>query len=125
MKNISFLEVKDTLPLVDENIQKSSVHLHKLDNEIDSAPADIAVAQLGSMLTKEEPTDVKNDIALVDESRKAGIKYIVFPKRKKSKKSHRCITHEVLQTVCKKLNESPQILTRYLLLTFAKYIYKI
>ncbi|KAJ7344967.1 hypothetical protein JRQ81_000917 [Phrynocephalus forsythii] len=58
-----------------------------------------------------------NDTALAEECRKAGITYIVFPKKtykRKSLKSGRCITPQVLETVCEKLNEPPRILKRTL-----------
>ncbi|XP_053235987.1 tetratricopeptide repeat protein 6 isoform X1 [Podarcis raffonei] len=61
-----------------------------------------------------EPIDETN---LAEESRKAGMKYIVFPrkasyKRRSLKTAGKYISVHILESVCEKLREPPQILKR-------------
>lgn len=61
-----------------------------------------------------EPADgLLDQTTLADECRKAGIKYIIFPKKKrKSKKMGKRITPKVLDNIFQKLNEPPKVLKR-------------
>ncbi|XP_054827481.1 uncharacterized protein LOC129324317 [Eublepharis macularius] len=56
--------------------------------------------------------EIKEKAVLVEESRKAGIKYIIFPKRDQTKKSGRYISPELVQNIYVKLKESPRIIER-------------
>ncbi|XP_013909456.1 PREDICTED: tetratricopeptide repeat protein 6 [Thamnophis sirtalis] len=63
-----------------------------------------------------EPVPAPGEIdqtALADECRKAGIKYIIFPKKKRrSLKLGKSITPKVLDSIFQKLNEPPKVLKR-------------
>ncbi|XP_042308112.1 tetratricopeptide repeat protein 6 [Sceloporus undulatus] len=61
-----------------------------------------------------EPSLPLGDTSLAEASRKAGITYIIFPKkkRKRSLKSGKYVTPQVLETICEKLNKPPRILER-------------
>ncbi|XP_070611382.1 tetratricopeptide repeat protein 6 isoform X2 [Erythrolamprus reginae] len=71
-----------------------------------------------------EPEPAEGEIdhtALADECRKAGIKYIIFPKKKKkSMKIGKSITTKILDSIFQKLNEPPKILKRSGSLTVQK-----
>ncbi|KAH0620524.1 hypothetical protein JD844_021066 [Phrynosoma platyrhinos] len=61
-----------------------------------------------------EPSLPTDTIRLAEASRKAGIKYIIFPKKvqRKKSKSGKYVTPHVLESICEKLNEPPRILER-------------
>lgn len=67
----------------------------------------------GNLFEPEPAEDLLDQTALADECRKAGIKYIIFPKKKRrSVKIGKSITPKVLDSIFQKLNEPPKILKR-------------
>ncbi|XP_039207731.1 tetratricopeptide repeat protein 6 isoform X2 [Crotalus tigris] len=75
----------------------------------------------GNLFEVEPAEGFLDQTALADKSRKAGIKYIIFPKKKrKLKKMGKSITPRVLDSIFQKLNEPPKVLKRSVSLTFQK-----
>lgn len=67
----------------------------------------------GNLFEPEPAPGEIDQTALADECRKAGIKYIIFPKKKRrSLKIGKSITPKVLDSIFQKLNEPPKILKR-------------
>ncbi|XP_029141993.1 tetratricopeptide repeat protein 6 [Protobothrops mucrosquamatus] len=67
----------------------------------------------GNLFEVEPPEGLLDQTALADKCRKAGINYIIFPKKKrKSKKVGKSITPKVLDSIFQKLNEPPKVLKR-------------
>ncbi|XP_074959502.1 tetratricopeptide repeat protein 6 isoform X3 [Phalacrocorax aristotelis] len=112
MKELEVMKQRIAEPEVEPEIRKSSPTKHLLNQICDdpqSVQADIAVEKLPT-LTRQE--DSENDIVLVEQPQKAGIKYAVFPRRKKTKKSKKIINPRKLEAVIKKLSQRPKILKR-------------
>lgn len=63
----------------------------------------------GSIFPKEEIIEKTH---LAEEARKAGIKYIIFPKRKQKAKSGKYLSAELIQNIYVKLQDTPRILER-------------
>ncbi|XP_065492938.1 tetratricopeptide repeat protein 6 [Caloenas nicobarica] len=97
---------------VEREIGKSSPTKH-LFNEICDDPqsmqTDIPVEKMTTLSGQE---DSENDIVLVEQPQKAGIKCTVSPRRKKTKKSKKIINPRKLEAVIKKLSQPPKILKR-------------
>ncbi|XP_064316395.1 tetratricopeptide repeat protein 6 isoform X2 [Phalacrocorax carbo] len=112
MKELEVMKQRIAEPEVEPEIRKSSPTKHLLNQICDdpqSVQADIAVEKPPT-LTRQE--DSENDIVLVEQPQKAGIKYTVFPRRKKTKKSKKIINPRKLEAVIKKLSQRPKILKR-------------
>ncbi|KAM6204870.1 tetratricopeptide repeat protein 6, partial [Sarcoramphus papa] len=111
MKELKVMKQRIAEPEVETEIGKSSPTKHLLNQICDdpqSMQTDIPVEK--TTLTGQE--DSENDIVLVERSQKAGIKYTVFPRRKKTKKSKKIINPRKLEAVIKKLSQPPKILKR-------------
>lgn len=80
------------------------------------AEADMVVKSHPDMFAVQEAPQVITDPnVLAEVSRQAGIKYIVFPKvtrKRKTNKTERYVTNERLVLICKELNQPPRILLR-------------
>ncbi|XP_050753053.1 tetratricopeptide repeat protein 6 [Gymnogyps californianus] len=111
MKELKVMKQRIAELEVETEIGKSSPTKHLLNQICDdpqSMQTDISVEK--TTLTGQE--DSENDIVLVEQSQKAGIKYTVFPRRKKTKKSKKIINPRKLEAVIKKLSQPPKILKR-------------
>nr|XP_009485359.1 PREDICTED: uncharacterized protein LOC104034168 [Pelecanus crispus] len=112
MKELNVMKQRIAEPEVQTEIGKSSPAKHLLNQICDdpqSMQTDIPVEKPPT-LTRQE--DSENDIVLVERPQKAGIKYTVFPRRKKTKKSKKIINPRKLEAVIKKLSQPPKILKR-------------
>lgn len=106
-KQTSLTAVKVTSPEanVSANKEEESMQTEKNISDLYSIPVK---GPRGSILSKEE----LNMANLVEESRKAGIKYIVFPKRTHKKKSGKYISPDLVQNIYVQLQDSPRIIER-------------
>uniref|UniRef100_A0ABM5FAT0 Tetratricopeptide repeat protein 6 isoform X2 n=1 Tax=Pogona vitticeps TaxID=103695 RepID=A0ABM5FAT0_9SAUR len=116
---ISSAKLQEIKTVPNQIILPSSQGISTTEKDSDSVLTSTMKLAAGSLFSSAtEPAEhvpPLDDIALAEKARKAGITYIVFPKktsRRKSLKSGRCITPQVLETVYDKLNEPPRILKR-------------
>nr|XP_009917822.1 PREDICTED: uncharacterized protein LOC104318312 [Haliaeetus albicilla] len=112
MKELKVMKQRIAESEAETEIGKRSPTKHLL-NEICDDPQSMQTDMPGEKtpaLTGQE--DNENDIVLVERSQKAGIKYTVFPRRKKTKKSKKIINPRKLEAVIKKLSQPPKILKR-------------
>ncbi|XP_075008535.1 tetratricopeptide repeat protein 6 [Calonectris borealis] len=112
MKELKIMKQRIAEPEVETEIGKSFPTKHLLNQICDdpqSMQTDIPVEKTPTLTGQE---DSENDIVLVERPQKAGIKYTVFPRRKKTKKSKKIINPRKLEAVIKKLSQPPKILKR-------------
>ncbi|XP_077179273.1 tetratricopeptide repeat protein 6 isoform X2 [Paroedura picta] len=111
-KQDSFIPVKFPLPdaKVSATKDEKSMQPEKCISDPYSSPVK---GPRGSTVAKEElKEELKDKAYLLEESRKAGIKYIVFPKSKQRKKSGKYLSPDLLQALYVKLQDSPRIIER-------------
>ncbi|XP_049681960.1 tetratricopeptide repeat protein 6 [Accipiter gentilis] len=112
MKELKVMKQRIAESEVETEIGKSSPTKHLLNEICDnpqSMQTDIPVEKTPALTGQE---DNENDVVLVERSQKAGIKYTVFPRRKKTKKSKKIINPRKLEAVINKLSQPPKILKR-------------
>nr|XP_009669207.1 PREDICTED: tetratricopeptide repeat protein 6 [Struthio camelus australis] len=112
MKELKFMKQQIAEPEVETEIGKSSPTKHLLNQICDDPQSMQTNTPMEKMPTSTRQEDSENDIVLAERSQKAGIKYSVFPRRKKTKKSKKKIDPRQLEAVIKKLSQPPRILKR-------------
>ncbi|XP_030308343.1 tetratricopeptide repeat protein 6 [Calypte anna] len=98
--------------MAEAEIRKSSPTKHLLNQICDdpqSMQTDIPVEKMPTLMGQE---DNENDIVLVEQTQKPGIKCTVFQRRKTTKKSKKRINPRKLEAVMKTLSQPPKILKR-------------
>ncbi|XP_067388344.1 tetratricopeptide repeat protein 6 [Emydura macquarii macquarii] len=116
VKELKVMKQQICEPEVGTEIEKSSPTKHLLTKSCDEplpTLVDIPMEKT-PFLTRQEDSD--DDIVLAEKARKAGIKYIIFPKRKKTKKSKKMIDPGKLEAVAKELRQPSKILKRFSLI---------
>ncbi|XP_053125408.1 tetratricopeptide repeat protein 6 [Hemicordylus capensis] len=91
---------------------KGSLSPQKGSPSIDKDADSVVTVKSPKECPSKNAEDTASALALL--SRKAGIPYIVFPKRSQIKKSKKAkaVTYNILEFVCEKLNQPPSILER-------------
>lgn len=113
MKELKVMKQRITEPEVETEIGKSSPTKHLLNQICDDPQSMQTDRPAEKMPTLTGQEDSENDIVLVEQPQKAGIKYTDFPRRKKTKKSKKIINPRKLEAVIKKLSIPPKILKRF------------
>ncbi|KAM9554608.1 uncharacterized protein ACIB01_007127 isoform 1-T1 [Guaruba guarouba] len=112
MKELKVMKQQIAEPEVETILRKSSPTKHLLNQICDvpqSMQRDIPVEKTPTLTGQE---DSENDIVLVEQPQKAGIKYTAVPRRKETKKSKKRINPRKLEAVFEKLSQPPKILKR-------------
>ncbi|XP_059675518.1 tetratricopeptide repeat protein 6 [Gavia stellata] len=112
MEELKVMKQQIAEPDVGTEIGKSSPTKHPLNqicDDLQSMQTDIPAEKMPTLTGQE---DSENDIVLAERPQKTGIKYTVFPRRKKTKKSKKIINTGKLEVVTKKLSQPPKILKR-------------
>ncbi|XP_021257944.1 tetratricopeptide repeat protein 6 isoform X3 [Numida meleagris] len=126
MKELEFMKQQIAKPKVETETGKSSPAKHLLNQICDDCHSKLTNRPVEKMPTSTGQEDSENILA--KRAQKAGINYVVFPKRKK-KKSKETINPRKLEAVIKKLNQPPRILKRSVslggLLIHKKFIIKV
>ncbi|XP_038263522.1 tetratricopeptide repeat protein 6 isoform X4 [Dermochelys coriacea] len=110
MKELKVMKGQLSERAVETEIEKSSPSKHLLTKSCDEplpAQVDLPMERI-PIFRRQEDTD--DDIVLVEKARKAGIKYIIFPKRKKTKKSKKMIDLGKLEVMAEELKQPSKIL---------------
>eukprot|EP00075_Anas_platyrhynchos_P025087 XP_027314340.1 tetratricopeptide repeat protein 6 isoform X2 [Anas platyrhynchos] len=128
MKELEVMKQQIAEPKVEREIGKSSPTKHVLNQACDDPQSMQTDTPVEKMPTSTGQEDSEN-ILLVQRAEKAGIKYTIFPRRKKTKKSKKTINPRKLEAVIKKLIQPPRILKRSVSLgrlpTHDKFIIKL
>nr|XP_042714425.1 tetratricopeptide repeat protein 6 isoform X3 [Chrysemys picta bellii] len=110
MKELKVMKEKISEPEVETEIEKSSPAKHLLTKSCDEplpTLVDIPMERK-PILTGQEDSD--DDMVLAERARKAGIKYIIFPPKKKTKKSKKMIDRGKLEAMAEGLKQPSKIL---------------
>ncbi|XP_043405341.1 tetratricopeptide repeat protein 6 isoform X1 [Chelonia mydas] len=110
MKELKVMKGQLSERAAETEIEKSSPSKHLLTKSCDEsllALVDLPMERI-PIFRREEDTD--DDIVLVEKARKAGMKYIIFPKRKKTKKSKKMIDRGKLEAMAEELKQPSKIL---------------
>ncbi|KAH1170981.1 tetratricopeptide repeat protein 6 isoform X2 [Mauremys mutica] len=110
MKELKVMKEKISEPEVETEIEKSSPTKDLLTKSCDEplpTLVDIPM-QRTPIFTGQEDSD--DDMVLAEKARKAGIKYIIFPPKKKTKKSKKMIDRGKLEAMAKELKQPSKIL---------------
>ncbi|XP_074853635.1 tetratricopeptide repeat protein 6 [Carettochelys insculpta] len=110
MKELKVMKEQITEPEVETEIEESSPTKHLLTENYDEPLpklVDIPVERTPILNRQEDSEDYT---VLAEKARKAGIKYIIFPKRKKTKKSKKMIDCGKLEAVAEELKQPSKIL---------------
>ncbi|XP_035395143.2 tetratricopeptide repeat protein 6 [Cygnus atratus] len=128
MKELEVMKQRIAEPKVEREIGKSSPTKHLLNQACDDPQSMQTDTPVEKMPTSTGQEDSEN-ILLVQRAEKAGIKYTIFPRRKKTKKSKKTINPRKLEAVIKILIQPPRILKRSVSLgrlpTHDKFIIKL
>ncbi|KAM6462023.1 tetratricopeptide repeat protein 6 isoform 2-T2 [Liasis olivaceus] len=119
-KHVPLVKINDTVPEAEGSSLTPNLLKHFSPPKPFPDPEKVSEIILGNVikvprgnLFEPQPAEsvrVLDETALADECRKAGIKYIIFPKKKRTMKSGKNITPKVLNNVFAKLNEPPKVL---------------
>ncbi|XP_071602190.1 tetratricopeptide repeat protein 6 isoform X2 [Heliangelus exortis] len=112
MKELQVMKQRMAEPRAEAEIGKSSPTKHLLNQICDdpqSMQTDMPVEKMPTLMGQE---DNENDIVLVEQTQKPGIKCTVFQRRKTTKKSKKRINPRKLEAVMKTLSQPPKILKR-------------
>ncbi|XP_053884264.1 tetratricopeptide repeat protein 6 isoform X2 [Malaclemys terrapin pileata] len=110
MKELKVMKEKISEPEVETEIEKSSPAKHLLTKSCDEplpTLVDIPMER-NPIFTGQEDSD--DDMVLAERARKAGIKYIIFPPKKKTKKSKKMIDRGKLKAMAEGLKQPSKIL---------------
>ncbi|XP_035184240.1 tetratricopeptide repeat protein 6 isoform X2 [Oxyura jamaicensis] len=128
MKELEVMKQRIAEPKVERETGKSSPTKHLLNQACDDPLSMQTDTPVEKMPTSTGQEDSEN-ILLVQRAEKAGIKYTIFSRRKKTKKSKKTINSRKLEAVIKKLIQPPRILKRSVSLgrlpTHDKFIIKL
>ncbi|XP_030415094.1 tetratricopeptide repeat protein 6 isoform X5 [Gopherus evgoodei] len=110
MKELKVMKEKISEPEVETEIEKSSPTKDLLTKSyVEPLPTLVDIPmERTPIFTGQEDSD--DDMVLAERARKAGIKYIIFPKKKKTKKSKKMIDRGKLEAMAKELKQPSKIL---------------
>lgn len=113
MKELKVMKQRIVETEAETEIRKSFPAKHRICEDPQSMQTDMP-AEKKPTWTGQECSE--NDLVLVEQPQKAVIKYPIFPRRKKTKKSKKIINPRKLEAVIKRLNQPPKILKRFSLI---------
>uniref|UniRef100_A0A452IGL2 Uncharacterized protein n=1 Tax=Gopherus agassizii TaxID=38772 RepID=A0A452IGL2_9SAUR len=110
MKELKVMKEKISEPEVETEIEKSSPTKDLLTKSyVEPLPTLVDIPmERTPIFTGQEDSD--DDMVLAERARKAGIKYIIFPQKKKTKKSKKMIDRGKLEAMAKELKQPSKIL---------------
>ncbi|XP_019406671.1 PREDICTED: tetratricopeptide repeat protein 6 [Crocodylus porosus] len=112
MKEMKVMKQRISELKVETESEKSFPTKHLLNKNYDDPQLVLTEMPVEKQPSVTRQGDSENDIVLAERAREAGIKYIVFPKRKKSKRSKKIIDSTKLKAVIQLLNQPPKNLER-------------
>ncbi|XP_025057227.1 tetratricopeptide repeat protein 6 [Alligator sinensis] len=108
MKEMKVMKQQISELKVETESEKSFPTKHLLNKNYDEPQLVLTEMPVEKQPSLTRQGDSENDIVLAERAREAGIKYIVFPKRKKSKRSKKIIDSTKLKAVIQLLNQPPK-----------------